>query len=548
IFNSGVSAMIVCSGRCVDAATGDAVAAATIVIEGVTSGTALSGADGSFQMSLWAVSAGTVRISALLAGYEPLQIEYLASALGATSLTLALSRLPDWRTLYDVVYNRRKMGSDWAALSFDGISIANGGARDTLKILRKRSGLRSASITTTAPLMRVSTDGSLASFLTEAPVAELRVSKRLMSLTANGCAVERVVAGEVGTVRMTAKPRSRDAATTGGPRAFTALTAVSDQPLGPNAVWLKPNIKTTGVTIEGIDLQHQLAPAMVQSSSKKWSAADRSQFFSEGGVTPGFAAAKHLRDLFVPLLAAQDPLPAGVEAFEISLLRTDGSPLEGLRVKAEKIVSVSAFGMAASLKPAGGGAAIVDYLRADIQPVEIVSGMRSKVLNILAVGGSVRVGDSAAAVGGMAAGGVRTGGAVGAVTARWAHAQRPGGALIAGGVVGFAPADGATTAPWMRIESGVKSLKSINTSAFGMKLIAGDLGVFGRFVAADDETTSAPNPTASIQRIQTKSVLPVWAAPNAPTWAMTVAGEGYSLDRIKIVSPHPEGFRDILHP
>jgi hypothetical protein len=187
-----------------------------------------------------------------------------------------------------------------------------------------------------------------------------------------------------------------------------------------------------------------------------------------------------------------------------------------------------------------------------------VSGNLGRSLSVTASGGSIRIGEPAELLDGVADGGIEAGGAIGSVAARTMKGRDGAKAYAIGGVVGFVPdalMSGTTPAvatleqgPWMRVASGVASLKADDARNYDIGTVSGDLGVFGVFTAADDESsTTGPVPLASVRRVQTKLKAPKWAGAAAPWW-FRAAGWGYSRNSISVKAGNDDDFHDARHP
>ena len=139
------------------------------------------------------------------------------------------------------------------------------------------------------------------------------------------------------------------------------------------------------------------------------------------------------------------------------------------------------------------------------------------------------------------------GGELASMSARYMKVRDTAGPSLYGGVVGFAPDGGVT--PWMQVESGAPTIRSTSARRLGIGKVSGDLGVFGVFIAADSGQGTSTDPTASIGLIRTRSGAPGWVDPaDVRPWWFSVAGEGYSLDPIKVKTNDESAFNDILHP
>ncbi|MCX7045424.1 MAG: hypothetical protein NTX50_08085 [Candidatus Sumerlaeota bacterium] len=509
----------------------------------MTTGGAVTGADGRYQFAVKAPHDGSsVKLKARKAGYEVYRATLAAYA--PAPAEILMTPVADWQLYYTVIYK----GRGKKQIDAQGVVITGGGAKDTLLIKRNKGR------TGKAVIMRVATDSSFARVYTEAPIARLEVtSGALKSLTAVGANVERILAGEIGTVRMTGAAIGDDGVTSAPAYAFTGIVAVSSSPLSANGRFLKPKIQTSAITIEGVALARQKARATISAGAKKLRAPDKKSWYvGYGGVSALLAGERHLRDMFMALDEQPDDLTLNIEARELASLSVTGGAIEGGDVEAQGVASVTAGGTAFTFKRAGGAKYGV-FRQGNIAPRMISSGPLGKLLTVTAKGGDVRVGDPAQLTGSVAAGGVFSGGAVASVSAKLGGIRSPQGGVVAGGVVGFAPvvpapADAGTSAParWTWIESGVKD-QSAGALHPDILSISGDVGVFGVFVAADDRTTTIPHPQASVRSIKTLKTAPGWAAGAQQTWWFSVAGEAYSLDPVKPDTKNSEGFRDELH-
>ncbi|MCX7048510.1 MAG: cohesin domain-containing protein, partial [Candidatus Sumerlaeota bacterium] len=543
------TALMTVTGVVSDRVTASPLADVQVTVEGITSKTVLTVADGRYEMQVWASVFDGASVRAIKADYAPFSTR-LAYTTTAT-LNIALQPFTDWKPYYNVVYKRDGKVAPYEATT-QGIVIKGGGQRDTLKITRIKNKPSSAVI------LRVASDGSFAQVYTEAPIARLEMTSGVLkSLTAVGANVERILAGEVGTIRMAAAPVGDDGVTTASAYAFTGVVSVSSTPLRLHKPFLAPKIQVTGVIVEGAAFGLQQARATISASTKKIRAADKKSWcLAYGGVSSKLAAERHLRDIFLESLGQPDDLALNIEAHKLDSLSVTGGAIDSGDIAARGLASVTARGLGFTFKRAGG----VKYgvlLRGDVAAHTISSGALGKRLSVSAKGGDVRVGDPTKLTGNIAEGGVFSGGAVASVSATLRGFRKAqGGSVVSGGVVGFAPvsssslaSDSITSASscWTWIESGVKETPVIGGPRPDIVSVSGDVAVFGVFVAADDRTTSAPNPQASVRSIKTLKAAPGYAIGAKQSWWFSVAGEAWSRNPITPKTLDASGFKDMTH-
>ena len=459
-----------------------------------------------------------------------MRIEYGCSQIGYGANFVRYASTPT--SFYRVTYKRGGKTSGAYTFTNDAIVIAPGGSDNDTLLIQKRSARASQA----PPIPTVSSPTGLKKFYTEAPIGALSVGGPLGSLTARNCHVEDVVAGEIGSVKMTAKPNSsaQDA------YLFTTISSNNLTPANGRR-FATASISLSGVVLGNLSTPYQ--PVSVSVASKKYTVRGGS-YVSAGGIGFGSIAGA--------LGTVSAPLQGVVS--RIQAAQTQRISVKGARIHVSDMVTTipaqtaSYYAAGATKKPANitATARVFTWKTGPAKQYYACPGD-------IAADGAIDVESPllvSAGGGDLAAKKILAAGRIISLSATLSNYRTTSGTKSLGGLIGFRPAatleprfgqilDAPTTG--VLAASGLRAQGAEKDA--GIALVRGDLGVVGVFHAGavrQGGVGVVPNCLGRIGLIATLSPgdrrLPAgWPAPAIIGEARVTSG---SVPRFKGDIPH----------
>ncbi|MCX7048497.1 MAG: hypothetical protein NTX50_23810 [Candidatus Sumerlaeota bacterium] len=423
---------------------------------------------------------GIVAWNALYLQGSPLLIAIRATNIfgsgdASWKLTVAPQTPAHW-DLYKIVYTRngRRVPDLTAFMTTQGLFIRGGGERDTLSI-KPANGLPGAE-----PIPMVSSDGSFNKIFTTVEIVSLQVDGRIRALTAKDCHVWQTRAGVIGNARMIGYANAIDAT------APTYALAKIISTLAGSAM----NIRLTGVILESLVTPQGAKLLRVETRKyKKPKTVDVR--VSLGGVGSLARVTQIANGKAINPSAGASILQAGKVRSLISL----GGPITPETISAD-LAQIRGTGQ---LLTFSGG---IWAIPADLRVQSLFAGTGK--LNASLIGGDVKCEEISALNG------------ISQISAQIIAWREKSVTSYIGGIVGFeselplllntdASDPGALPLQPAAMPQFVPSSAYqmvVSTRAGNIRLVYGQMGVYGVFIAGTDES-GAPNYRGGIQLIAT---------------------------------------------
>ncbi|MCX7048787.1 MAG: pre-peptidase C-terminal domain-containing protein [Candidatus Sumerlaeota bacterium] len=367
---------------------------------------------------------------------------------------------------------------------------------------------------------KVVTSGTVTRAATQGRIREMTIGGGLRSFTAYDCFVDKIAAGDIGAIRMTASPNSLD-------KAEHFYTSIEGRAGRFDTVALKTNISLGGIFLAKLSVPDQIIASVSVNSRKV--ALGGNQWISEGGIG-------------TPKAPGESFGGGDINGLELRRISLNGASIDAHEIRGASGFSTILTTRAPVMTVLFDGGAELHPMRSDIKAQMFYTGAGRLQMDV--TGGNI--------ASGVIIGEYR----IPYIKARW-RSYRDSGDLIAfGGVVGAPPpAAAVTSSPYtwkgqMAIVSGggsqlttatataEKSGKSSFGTAMNIDRIHGDFGVFAGFLANvnDGATTGATTIDGRIKRISVRRVIPISLVLGdvsiKPDQWQRVQGYGYSNETI----------------